>query len=295
MRKVITNSMRNSFMDCPFKFFCEYIRRLSPIKEPVYFRWGSLVHLCAGCVDEGQDILEGVEAFRQQIEARPHTDKVLEETEEMCKLVPRVMDAHFLRWHEEDQYYEHLGVEKKFSMPLPCGWAFEGKIDKPMRDTRTGEVLILERKTAAAIDESYWADMMLDSQPKGYILAANKALGLDVSKVLYDIYGKPQIRLRKTESPEAFTERLADTYLHDYEKYFQRRIIPYTVDEIADYERDIDGVARSIEWHIENAVWGKHHPKNRFGACAFLPLCTRGDESGYFVRSEKALNPELVE
>lgn len=295
MRKVITNSMRTTFLDCNFKFFLEYIRRLSPSKEPSYFRWGSLVHMCAECVDEDRDVAEGIEEFRQQIESRPHTPQVLEETEAMCKLAPRVADAHFLRWHEEDQYYEHLGVEKKFSMPLPCGWLFEGKIDKPMRDTRTGEVLILERKTAATIDESYWADIILDSQPKGYILAANKALGLDVHAVLYDLYGKPQIRLKKTETPEAFAQRLADTYLHDYEKYFQRRRIPFTPEEIAEYEQDIDGVARSIEWHMENAYWPKHHPKNRFGGCAFRAICTRNDESGFYVRPEKALNPELVD
>lgn len=295
MRKVITNSMRNCFLDCHFKFFCEYIRRLSPIKAPSYFRWGDLVHLCAERVDKGEDILDGVEEFRQKIENKPHTAKVLEETETMCKLVPRVMDAHFLRWHEEDQYYEHLGVESKFSMPLPCGWLFKGRIDKPMRDTRTGEILLLERKTSATIDESFWADMLLDSQPKGYLLAAQEALGLDVHKVLYDLYGKPQIRLRKEETPEAFTERLGDTYLHDYEKYFQRRVIPFTPEEIADYKQDIDGVAQAIEWHIEHAIWSKHHPKNRFGACTFLPLCTRGDESGYYVREEKDLNPELSE
>ncbi len=295
MRKVITNSMRTCFLDCPFKFFCEYVRRLSPTKEPVYFRWGSLVHICAECRDTAQPIEDGIERFRRQIEERPHTDRVLEETEEMCKLAPKVADAHFLRWHEEDKFYEHLGVESRFKMPLPCGWEFRGKIDKALCDTRTGEVLLLERKTAASVTEDYWADIILDSQPKGYILAAQEALGLNTHKVLYDIYGKPQIRLRKNETPEMFNERLGDTYLHDYMKYFQRRIIPFTPEEITDYKQDINMVAQDIEQHLINAWWPKHHPKNRYGRCAFHSLCTRGDESGYFVRSEKELNPELVD
>ncbi len=295
MRKVITNSMRNCFLDCPFKFFCEYIRRLSPIKEPDYFRWGDLTHMCAENQDKGEDVEGAVEAFRQKIEKKPHTPQVLEETEEMCKLAPRVADAHFLRWHEEDKHYEHLGVETTFSMPLPSGWTFRGRIDKPMRDTRTGEILLLERKTASRVDETYWADLQLDSQPKGYLLAAQKALGLDTHRVLYDVYGKPQIRLRKGETQEAFTQRLGDTYMHDYKKYFQRRIVLFTPEEITAYEHDIDMVAQDIEWHIENAIWSKHHPKNRFGACTFHPLCTRGDESGYYVRDEKSLNPELVD
>lgn len=294
MRKIITNSMRTCFLDCQFKFFCEYVRRLSPIKEPGYFRWGSLVHICAEYQDLGESVDDAIEVFRKQIETRPHTPKVLEETEDMCNLAPAVADAHFLRWHKEDEFYEHVGVETKFKMPLPCGWEFRGKIDKKIRDIRTGEVHILERKTAASITEDYWANIMLDSQPKGYILAAQEALGLDVHKVLYDLYGKPQIRLRKNEMPAAFQQRLADTYLHDYEKYFQRRLIPFTQDEIDDYKQDLDGVAQDIEAHLISGRWSKHHPQNRFGACAFLPICTRGDESGYFVRSEKSLNPELV-
>ncbi len=295
MRKVITNSMRTCFLDCQFKFLCEYVRRLSPIKEPVYFRWGTLTHICAEQQDKDEPIADGIEQFRQKVESRPHTDRVLEETEEMCKLAPRVADAHFLRWHKEDQYYEHLGVEKKFSMKLPCGWDFQGKIDKPMRDTRTGEELILERKTAAKVDENYWADIQLNSQPKGYLLAAQEALGLNAHRVLYDVYGKPQIRQRQNETPEAFTERLGDTYLHDYMKYFQRRLIPFTPEEIEAYKWDLDGVAQDIEAHLISGNWSKHHPQNRFGACAFLPICTRGDESGFFIRDEKTLNPELVD
>ncbi len=295
MHKVITNSMRTSFLDCPFKFYQEYVLRRSPIKEPRYFRWGSLVHTCAECKDLDQPIIDGIEKFRQQIETRPHTPQILEETEDMCVLVPSVMDAHFLRWHEEDKFYEHLGVESKFTMKLPCGWDFKGRIDKALRDTRTGEILLLERKTAASITEDYWANIMLDSQPKGYILAAQEALGLDVHKTMYDIYGKPQIRLRKNEMPAEFNQRLADTYLHDYMKHFQRRTIPFTPEEITDYKWDIDMVARDIEHHLEEALWPRHHPQNRFGACAFLPICTRGDESGYYVRSHKKLNPELVD
>jgi len=292
-RGIITNSMRTCFLDCPYKFFNEYIRRLTPIKEPDYFRWGSLIHLCAEYRDKGLDIDQGIEEFRTQIEEQPHTERVLQETEEMCTLVPRVMDAHFLKWHEEDKFFEHLGVETCFSYTLPCGWQFKGKIDKPFRDTRTGEVYLLERKTAASIGERYWSDLALDSQPKGYLLAAQKALGLQVTKVIYDVFGKPQLRQRKDETRAEFIQRLGDTYLYNHEKLFERRIVTFTQQEIEEYEQDIDAVARSIEWHMENALWPKHHPKNRFGACPFLPLCTRGDESGYYVREKDQLNPEL--
>jgi len=294
MRRVITNSARTCFLDCPYKFYLDYILRLSPKKEPVYFRWGSLVHLGAEKVDLGLPAIEATEEFRAAIEAKPHTPQVLNETEEMCSLLPRVMDAHFLRWYKEDAFYEHLGVETKFKLELPNGWLFKGKIDKPMRDTRTGENLLCERKTSAKMDDAYWSDVYLDSQPKGYLVAANKALGIPTNKILYDVYGKPQIRLRKHETREEFTQRLGDTYLHDYEALMQRRVFTFTDEELDEYYNDLICVTEAIEWHMLNGNWPKHHPKNRFGACTFAPICTRNDFSGFYTRTAKQLNPELV-
>ena len=76
---------------------------------------------------------------------------------------------------------------------------------------------------------------------------------------------------------------------------FQRRPITFTPQEIWDYHQDIESVAEAIEWHLINANWPKHHPKNRFGACTFLPLCTRGDLTSYYTRPLHKLNPELAD
>jgi len=294
MRRVVTTSMRNTLLDCPFKFFCEYVRRLSPLVSPDYFRWGGLVHKCEEFVDNGLTVEDAVEEVRKEAESRGAQASEVVELEGMCALVPRVVDAHYLKWHEEDEFYEHLGVEPVFELLLPSGYLFKGRIDKIIRDTRNGEMAILERKTAAKTGEDFWSKKQLDPQPKGYCLAAQKAMGFNIRHVLYDVYKKPQIRQGKKETGEMFQKRLADTYLLKHKELFERRKITFTQVEIDRYLYDIDMIAEEIDWRLSTANWPQHCPSNRFGSCTFLPLCTRGDESKLRVRGKKELNPELV-
>lgn len=297
MKPVITNSMRTCFLDCPYRFFCEYVRRLSPKREASYFRWGSLVHAGASCRDNGEPIEKAIEEARRDAEERCLPVAELKEVDEMCTLLPSVMNAHLLRWHKDDENYEPLGGESrggKFSLPLPSGYTFQGKIDKIVRDRRTGKILTVERKTAAQPDDEYFEDVLLDSQPIGYLLATQRCFGFDAKDVMYDVYGKPGIREKKWQTREMYIEELGEKYLLDREKLLQRRRMPFDQEVIDSYFWDIDGVAQAIQWHLENAYWPKHHPRNRIGGCAYKPICLRGDESKFYMRSMKEFNPELV-
>lgn len=297
MKSVITNSMRTTFLDCPYKFFCEYVRRLTPKREASYFRWGSLVHAGEACHDHGESCQEAIAVARHDAEENCLPVAELKELDEMCQILPHALDGHLLRWGEDDKNYEMLGGETrggKFSLPLPCGWLFEGKIDKIIRDVRTGKILTLERKTAAQVDDAYFEDVLLDSQPKGYILAAQRFFGFDAQGVLYDVYGKPGIREKKWQTREMYVKELQEKYLLDRVKLFQRRRMPFEQKEIDAYFWDIDQVAQTIQWHLQEGIWPKHHPRNRIGGCCYRPICLRGDESKFHVRSLDEFNPELV-
>ena len=297
MKKVITNSMRCCFLDCQYKFFCEYVRRLTPKREAVYFRWGSLVHAGAACGDNNEPVEKAIEEARRDAEERCLPVAELKEVDEMCTLLPSVMDAHLLRWHKDDEHYEPLGGESrggKFSLPLPCGYTFEGKIDNIVRDIRSGKILTVERKTAAQADDEYFEDVLLDSQPVGYLLATQRCFGLDAKDVLYDLYGKPGIREKKWQTREMYIQELGEKYLLDREKLLLRRRMPFDQEAIDAYFWDIDQVAQTIQWHLQEGIWNKHHPRNRIGGCAYKPICLRGDESKFYMRSMDEFNPELV-
>jgi len=297
MKKVITNSMRCTFLDCPYKFFCEYVRRLTPKREAAYFRWGSLVHAGAACNDNDEKVEKAIEEARRDAEERCLPVAELKEVDEMCQLLPHVMDAHFLRWHEDDKNYEMLGGESrggKFSLELSNGWLFQGKIDKIVRDIRTGKILTWERKTAAQLNDTFFEDLLLDSQPVGYLLAAQRCFSLDARDTLYDMYGKPGLKHKKWQTREMYIRELQEEYLINHMKYFMRRRMPFEQKAIDAYYWDIENVARMIEWCLSEGIWPKHHPRNRIGGCSYKPICLHGDERKFYVRSLDEFNPELV-
>jgi hypothetical protein len=297
MKRIITNSMRTTFLDCPYKCFCEYVRRLTPKREASYFRWGSLVHAGAHCRDLDQPVQNAIIEAREDAMKRCLPVDELQEVDEMCDLLPAAMDAHLLRWHKDDENYEMLGGEEsggKFSLELPCGWLFQGKIDKIIRDVRTGKQLTLERKTAKNPNDDYFEDILLDSQPKGYLLAAQRCFGFETRDVLYDLYGKPGIKHKQWQTRDMYIEELKGKYLLDREKLFLRRRMPFDQEAIDAYYWEIDQVAQMMQWCLEEAIWPKHHARNRIGGCAYKPICLRGDESKFYVRPLKAFNPELV-
>lgn len=297
MKFVITNSARCTFLDCPYKFFLEYVMRYSPLREASYFKWGSLIHAGCECHDHNEPIEIATNALRAQAEQKCLPPEQLQETDAMCQLLPTVMDAYLLRWHEDDKNYEMLGGEErggKFTLELPCGWLFKGKIDKMALDTRSGKPINIERKTAARIDDAYFEDVLLDSQPKGYLLAAQRCFGINSCDVMYDMIGKPGIKHKKWQTQEMYTKELGEKYLLDRMTLFQRRRMPFEQAEIDAYFYDIDQVAQTIQWHLQEGVFPKHHPRNRLGGCCYKPICLKDDTSKFYIRDESHLNPELA-
>lgn len=299
MKQIITNSMRSTFLDCPYKCFCEYVRRLTPKREADYFKWGSYVHAGAHCQDIGKDLDEWIDEERQRIETATNmSPNEIVTCDEMLTLLPDTMNAHLLCWHKDDENYEMLGGEEyggKFSLELPSGWFFQGKIDKVIRDIRSGKILTQERKTAKNANDTYFEDILLDSQPKGYLLATQRCFGFPAKDVLYDLYGKPGIRQKMGQTRVQYIKELGEKYLLDRQKLMLRRRMPFEQIEIDAYFWDINDVSLMIQWCLEEGIWPKHHPRNRIGGCAYKPICLHGDESKFYVRDYKAFNPELVD
>ena len=108
------------------------------------------------------------------------------------------------------------------------------------------------------------------------------------------MFGKPGIRHKQWQTRDMYIEELKKKYLLDRQKLLIRRRMPFEQKEIDAYYWEIDQVAQMIEWCMTEGIWPKHHPRNRIGGCAYKPLCLRGDESKYRVRTLEEFNPELV-
>jgi hypothetical protein len=120
-------------------------------------------------------------------------------------------------WRYGNDELEIVEVERPFEIPLrnpKTGAAsrtflLAGKIDAIGR-LPDGRYVVVEYKTTGddiAPGAMYWLRLRHDPQISLYVLAARE-LGYDVSEVFYDVCRKPTIRLKKTETPEEYGQRL---------------------------------------------------------------------------------------
>ena len=301
----ITNSSKSTFLDCSYKYFLEYIVRLSPQIEADYFTWGSLFHEATELLERDLTIDQVLEAIRTRFEEEEFLtapSKFIERVNDMLTVLPDCLGGYLLKYQKHDtERYEQVGVETKFHMPLPCGASFEGKIDKIVREKKTGLYKLWERKTPRQTGDSYYEQKRLDSQPKGYLLATQKAIGYDVTSVIYDIAKKPQLRQKKNQTPEQYLEELGQAYLLKRELYFERVPIDFEQSDIDGYLWELNRTAIKMATAFLNGSYEKHHPGNRFGHCMFEAICLNGgieNNAGllrrkFITRPLKSFHPEL--
>jgi len=306
MLKTITNSSRCCYLDCPYRYFLEYVMRLSPKIEVEYFAWGSLIHRLCEAYDKGS-VLEpilGVAAVREEIEKiqveveeRGNVKEMQRMHQFLLQAEPTMTGYHF-RWETETQWWENLECEKKFALPLSNDWTFRGKLDRIARDRRTGKAALWERKTAAQTGESYYVRLPIDSQLLGYVTVAQQFLGFDLGDVIYDVLKKPGIRRKNEETPDEFAVRKGQVTLKEFKKHFERRSIKMKEILLEGYLSDLQQVTEMIEHSSNEGLWPRHHPGNRRGACAYLGLCLAGTEEvwrsyGFVQRPLETQHPEL--
>lgn len=289
---IITNSLKSSFLSCPYQFYLSYVRRLTPRREPSYFLFGRLVHEVLEALDIGGLVAADKVIVQQRIRLREHvqTKQQIEEADQFLDAMPYIAAAYEKKYCEDKDLYETLSLEKTFQIPLPGGHVFAGKTDKLARHKKDGDVFLWERKTAARTGESYYAALPVDNQLLGYVLSAVEE-GHKIQRVLYDVIKKPQLRMRAGETAEAFAHRYAETYILRYKDLFERRFIPIDPARVAAYKQELIDFLSLLDWCIEKNIYPKHHTK--YTVCSFLPFCRDGNESLYKQRSVSNLHPEL--
>jgi len=295
----ITNSARSSFLDCQKKYFWEYVRRWSPLKEPYYFLWGRFIHELLGTLYTFGDLqglakaFQGIETQREVLlKTGLYTPEEIEAT---CVTAKGCLSGYFLRWREADKQYEGLDVERVFTLPLSEDVVFKGRLDRAVRDLSDGAIVLQEHKTAAALSPGYWDSLVFDTQNKGYLLGLQHAIGhADCRKVIYDVLVKPNFKRKVGESLYALAERTADAYIRDRNMLFVRKPIEYRTEQIENYRYELEQLAETLRWHYQEGIWLPHHTK--LTRCAFSPLCAEGEDSWarrrFRIRAE--IHPELV-
>lgn len=161
-----------------------------------------------------------------------------------------LLAGHFWRYENDD--FEFVAVERSFRIPIinpETGrkselFHFAGKIDAIVRlpDAR---LAVLEYKTEGGDinpDSEYWRRLRCDAQISGYMLAA-RAMGFEVSTVVYDVTRKPTI------NPATLTQEKTKAFIESGE-YFGDNFEVATTPGETDHNNPrivIEGIAAEVD------------------------------------------------
>jgi hypothetical protein len=192
-----------------------------------------------------------------------------------------------------DEIYETLAVEVEFAAPLydpdtgieSDSWYLRGKLDGIARDVTTGEVVIVEHKTASSDispGSDYWRRLRLDSQISMYFDGA-VALGYEPVGIVYDVLAKPALRLggatKKRSEPETLDEfrvRYAEAIAANPNAIYARsRLVRFDA-ELDEFRRDLWQTARQLDEAMQRGEYPRN-PSNCWkynSMCEFFAVCS---------------------
>lgn len=331
--ELLTSSRMRSYRECARLHSFKYERRWRPVRTSEALRFGSLVHEGLEAYWRGVAAIQtGAADTAPRDLAMTAVFKSVAVDEFEKARAAQMIRWYCARWRNDVETYEVLGVETKFVCALvnPATmfpsqtFKLAGRIDVVVRRRSDGRVLVVEHKTTSEDISNdgtdYWTLLFMDPQISCYVVGA-ESLGYKVDEILYDVLKKPtqkplkatpaESRKRRAdgeyyagtrlndETPVEFGRRVDEAISEDVERFIQRKPIPRTESQVADFLADAWAQAGAIR---DGRRLGRA-PRNpdaclRFGRCPFFSLCpVNADPADYpaeFVQVDD-VNPELLE
>ena len=308
MQETLTNSELATYQDCPKKWDFKFRQMLDPIKDskngPLFF--GSSLHkgleiFFNESIDKA--VIYITETYDAAIKEYENDEAVVEELKEHKNMLTQML-AMYAPIADYDGKIKVVNVEKEGVVRIgninkrPLDYRF--KLDQLVR--YNGSFWIREYKSAQRIDNGYIENLMLDNQVSRYIYAAEKAFGIKIDGIIYEIFlkavpEKPQI-LKSGKLSKYLTANITyETYLQaikennlpeeEYNEqltllkekgnpFFRREFVMRNADDRKQTEKDLlilSKVLRSKEIPIYKC------PSRDCGwKCAFRDLCIEDNE-----------------
>lgn len=216
--RLMTASRARDARACRRRHYLRYTLGYRSAEDAHALRFGTLLHLM-------------LEAWWIAVKAGVPSDAWLARAQEILDqqqvdIIDRLklqvlLTGYHLRWADEAQHYEVLGVELQFEGPLSNPrtgrqsqlWRLAGKLDALVRDRRDGLVRLVEHKSSSedvSPGSDYWRRLKMDGQVSVYF-EGGKLLGHEVHACLYDVIGK----LRHDFVAVPLVDELGNKIVHD--------------------------------------------------------------------------------
>lgn len=282
--KDLTNSARSTFMNCRRKYQYSYVYGLATRRPSIPFLVGGLFHSALDrCYSNGFKLdldEEKCIAEKECEKASQAPGLTAEETDKIwtqSATVFGLLSGYKKQWLAQDKArWDVVEAEGAFDVELPNGWRYRGKTDLVVKDKKTKAVKLVEHKTTSRLDAGYVAKLPLDNQILGYIWAKNQEK-LGIKEVVYNVARKPTIRLKQSETLEAFAKRLVEEYLLNTTTYFYRETLVFNPDDVERFRRELFKFSAEIDRCEEEKFYYQNTTQcTAYGVCPFMALCTNG-------------------
>lgn len=287
-----------TFRECPRKYELQFLRQLTPDTISVPLFVGDKVHNGLERFYNGDHPREIVEDIQNQIWAELQTRFVgesdMDKVNKDVSIVAGMLLGYFKHYgrKEREATWTDVQVEMGFDFAWDNTIRNWGRMDFAGSYTGDGQFWVMEHKTTGLASYDYLQKWHLGFQPHNYAWAANRAhqLGLLARRptgVVVNVIKKPGIRLRKTETQEAFNIRLMNEYLENPAKYFAREWIQVTEEDLKWYEQQQGYWVKQLQACYERGEFPQNTDAcvSHFGSCKFWPICwghTRCGDEGVF-------------
>lgn len=303
--KDLTNSARSTFMNCRRKYQYSYVYGLATRRPSIPFLVGGLFHAALDrCYSNGFKLdleAEKLIAEKECEKASQAPGLTPEETDKIwiqSATVFGLLSGYKKQWLAQDkEKWDIVEAEGAFDVELPDGWRYRGKTDLVIKDKKTKRVKLVEHKTTSRLDAGYVAKLPLDNQILGY-LWAKKQQRVPITEVVYNVSRKPSIRLKQSESLDAFAKRLVEEYLLNTNTYYYRETLTFDPKDVDRFSMELFKFAAEIDRCEDEKFYYQNTTQcTMYGACPFMALCTNGvnEETLGLYRIKERAHEELPE
>lgn len=226
-------------------------------EDSLALRLGTLIHRALEIWWRDRDAEKALHVFLESWESKEH---------EKFRAQAMVM-GYIARWPFDD--IEVLHVEKSFVYEIQPGDKFAGKFDAIARIN--GEDWIVDHKTTSDTSENYFRRLDLDSQISHYWAAAQE-MGLAPAGFLYDVLYKPNLRLRKGETPEEFGDRCFEEIRSNPGKYYRREHVVRLEHEMQSIRHEALETIRQMK--ERKPVRNPNRCKDYNTMCTYFDVCS---------------------
>jgi len=220
-------------LDCWKKYYWKYIEGLTPRTDSKHLFLGHTIHATFEMYYHGfsrQECLDFLtNSFDRMIGSLgPHE----QEDFVISKYIAMGMWSNYPL---ELNVFQEIKSEKKTSVPLTRGIAYDGRIDGLVK--YQDHWWVLELKTSSLSPTEFSQRMRSHAQATGYVWVAQK-LGYPVVGIIFDVIRKPLLRKGSSENQDQFGQRIMSDYKNRPHNYYFREFSYRTPDDVERWRVD---------------------------------------------------------